>query len=184
MNCLIILRKLPLMILFISIASSSHAKEQFPSTYKSSGEEMVLKGTGTKRVFLMKAFVAGLYSDDTVEAKDVLTNVPKRIEVSYFVNIPGEKLTKYTERMMEKNTTPQTLAMLEEQIKLMGKYFVDLKPGDRYALTYLPQTGTEFEYNGKVVGVIAGEDFAHALFSVWIGKNPMDKTIKNKILGL
>lgn len=156
----------------------------FEQRFTMDGNPMVLKGVGLKRVFFMKAFVAGFYLEENIPTDQVFDNVPKRIEVMYFVNIPGDKLSKYTEDLMQKNMSAREYKSLRDRIYIMREYFVDLKPGDRYALTYIPKVGTKFEYNGKLVGIIGGEDFARGLFSTWIGANPMDQKIKSQILGL
>ena len=62
--------------------------------------------------------------------------------------------------------------------------YVDVQPGDRYALTYIPGIGTELALNGQPMGVIEGADFAAAIFSLWLGENPYDKRFKSALLGL
>ena len=62
--------------------------------------------------------------------------------------------------------------------------YVDVKPGDRYALTYVPGVGTELAFNGKPRGVIEGADFAAAYFAIWLGPQPLDNSLKEKLLGI
>ena len=58
----------------------------------------------------------------------------------------------------------------------------DVKPGDRYSLTYLPGRGTELALNGEPLGLIAGSDFASAYFSIWLGPKPLDAALKAQLL--
>ncbi len=168
----------------ISIPASAELSPRiFPSIWTKKDVSMELKGVALKRVFYMKAFVAGFYSEKNMPA-NVLDNIPKRIDVSYFVNIPVDKLCRYTERMMKLNMGDKGFNSVTAQVALMKKYFVNLKPGDQYAITYLPNEGTQFEYNGELIGTIPGEQFAKGLFSVWIGEKPMDPHLKKQILGL
>lgn len=154
----------------------------FEETYKDEGVSMNLQGTGLKTMVFFKAFVASFYKSDG-EKQTSLGEFPKRIEVEYFVKVPGKKLTKFTIDTMKDNVTKEELNKIVSEIDLMGKYFVDLKPGDRFSLTYFPGVGTKFAHNDQVTGIIKGNDFAKALFSVWIGEKPFDKNLKNKILG-
>jgi hypothetical protein len=62
--------------------------------------------------------------------------------------------------------------------------YEDVKPGDRYSLTYIPGKGTKLALNGEHKGTIEGSEFAAALFSIWLGNKPIDKTFKKQILGL
>jgi len=157
----------------------------FPRVYEYEENQLVLRGVGLKKIlFVKKAFVAGLYLDEDIATEDVFEDVPKRIDVSYFIHISGEKLTNYTESLMKKNMTKQEYGLLKERIVEMRKYFVDLEPGDHFSLTYIPRTGTKFEHNGQLIGVIEGQDFAKGLFATWIGERPMDEKIKSQILGL
>ena len=176
-----------MIVMFLSFLPMSLAVEpsaSFAPSFNNHGQQLTLKGTGFKRVLFMKAFRVAFYSDDEMTAENVLSDIPKRLEVLYFVSIPAEKLSDYTESLMKANLTKEEFGALKEEMPLMREYFVDLRPGDRYALTYIPDVGTEFEHNGKLVGIIKGELFAKAIFSTWLGGKPMDKHIKRLILGL
>ncbi|MCB9756939.1 MAG: chalcone isomerase family protein [Candidatus Omnitrophica bacterium] len=155
----------------------------FEETYQDEGISMTLQGTGLKTVVFFKAFVAGFYTD-AIDQEIVLGQTAKRIEVEYFVKIPGKKLNNFTIDTMKENITNEQFNSIAAEVDLMGQYFVDLKPGDRFSLTYIPGVGTKFAHNDQLTGVIQGNDFAKALFSVWIGEKPFDQNLKNQILGL
>lgn len=171
-------------ILFISEAWAVEvAGVRFNEFYQDQGIRMSLQGTGLKSMLFFKAFVAGYYSN-FAQTADLLGEFPKRIEVEYFVHIPGRKLSNYTIEQMKVNVSSDDFKKLSSQIRMMEKYFVDLKPKDRFALTYIPGVGTKFTHNGKLTGIIEGEDFARALFAVWIGDRPFDPVLKEQIAGL
>lgn len=154
----------------------------FSDHYHSDQLILPLQGLGVKNVMFFKAFVAAYYTNKNSEP-DALGEYSKRIEVEYFVNIPGKKLNAYTLDRMKYNVRDQEMQELKPELALMEKYFVDLKPGDRFALTYEPGMGTKFEYRGRLVGIVDGASFAKALFSVWIGEKPFDEQLKAQILG-
>ncbi|MCB9748062.1 MAG: chalcone isomerase family protein [Candidatus Omnitrophica bacterium] len=156
---------------------------QFLPKYKDGAVEMNLQGIGSKSVLFMKAFVAAFYIEEGM-AENPMANIPKHLEVEYFVRIPAKKLNNYTVERMAENISQEEMAALNKEIELMGQYFVDLAPGDRFALTYIPDLGTKFTHNDQLVGVVQGAQFAKALFSVWIGEKPFDERLKNQILGL
>ncbi|MCW8800766.1 MAG: chalcone isomerase family protein, partial [Desulfobacter sp.] len=58
-----------------------------------------------------------------------------------------------------------------------------VQPKARYALTYLPGLGTQLAINAEPLGTIEGLEFARAVFAIWIGKNPIDKTFRDRLLG-
>ncbi|MBZ0304825.1 MAG: chalcone isomerase family protein, partial [Anaerolineae bacterium] len=75
--------------------SAEESGVNFDRYYHEDNVNMTLQGTGLKRVVFFKAFVAGLYRDP-LNTADILGEVSKRIEVEYFVNIPGKKLSQFT----------------------------------------------------------------------------------------
>jgi chalcone isomerase-like protein len=58
-----------------------------------------------------------------------------------------------------------------------------VSPGDRYALTYVPDVGTELRLNEESLATIPGEDFAEAYFGIWLGDQPLDEGLRDKLLG-
>lgn len=159
---------------------ASAAQVDFPPDIEVSGVPMRLQGTGVKSVAFIKAFEAALYKEEGAE----LMSGGKKLIVEYFVRIPAKKLTKFTVDSMRDNVSEQTMTALGAQLDRMGELFVDLEPGDRFALAYIPGEGTHFLHNGRLTGTIQGEDFAQALYSVWIGERPFDEKLKRAILGL
>jgi nicotinate-nucleotide pyrophosphorylase len=86
--------------------------------------------------------------------------------------------------MISKNIDTQTFQRIRPQIDHHNSLYEDVQPGDRYSLTYIPGRGTELALNGKIKGIIKGADFASALFSMWLGKFPMNEPFKKQLLRL
>ena len=185
-----VIRRVACLISFVMITAVSPAFSDvdkgvnFVNAYEDAGVRMELKGTGLKRYFIFKAFIAGLYLGEGVAPHDVLGDVPKRLEVAYLAPVPARQLCQETRRRIARNISKAEWNALKEKIDIMDSYFVDIRPGDRYALTYVPGAGTKFEYNGRLVGSILGADFSSALFSVWFGPFPLEAALKSKLLGL
>jgi hypothetical protein len=74
-------------------------------------------------------------------------------------------------------------AALHERIEALAGLYRDVKPGDRYALTYVPDKGTTLSLNGEPLGSIPGDDFANAVFAIWLGDKPIDVKFRNQLLG-
>jgi hypothetical protein len=58
----------------------------------------------------------------------------------------------------------------------------DMKTGQRVVLTYTPGAGVEVTVNRAVKGTIQGDDFARALFAIWLG-DPPNPEVKLGLLG-
>lgn len=148
-------------------------------------QALEIKGAGVLRYLrFIKAYAGALYTLPGLAPERVLSDTPKRIEVEYFHALKGEDFGPATYKGLSKNLNEAEIERLRSKIDYHNSLYVDVQPGDRYALTYLPGIGTELAFNGQPMGVIEGSDFAAAIFSLWLGENPYDRQFKNALLGL
>ncbi len=133
-------------------------------------------------LLFIKAYVAALYLPEGVPASRALDNIPKRLEISYLVPIQGSDFGKGAAPVLERNLTPRQLAGIRERVERLNASYRDVKPGDRYSLTYRPGQGTELALNGSPLITIEGEDFAAAYFGIWLGRDPIDEKLKRDLL--
>ncbi len=131
---------------------------------------------------IFKPFVAALYLGEDVHPKQVLNDVPKRLEIEYYYSLVGRDIAAAGEKILAANVSTDQLQGLRPRIDRMQSWYQDVKPGDRYTLTYIPGHGTELALNGKSKGIIEGADFAAAYFTIWLGKAPMDVGLKDQLL--
>lgn len=145
---------------------------------------MRLNDVGLMRYrYVIKAYVAALYLGEGVGPTEVLADAPKRLEIEYFYAIQATGFANATEQGLAANVPAETLAALRPRIDRLNALYRDVKPGDRYALTYLPGVGIELALNGAPLGTIAGADFAAAIFAIWLGPNAIDASLKAQLLG-
>ncbi len=146
-------------------------------------KSMVLLGSALKKFLTFRVVTVDLYIAKGYQSQEVLSDIPKRLEVNYHVNIPKVELDRATIKGIKQNYTPEQLTALMPQIDQINSYYPDIKSGDQIAVTYAPGRGSEVELNGELKGVVPGNDFAKAFFSIWVGENPVDKQAKLKLLG-
>jgi len=143
-----------------------------------------VKGVGLLRYMVfVKVYVVALYLKQGVPAEQALSDTPKRLEIHYFKSIKAEDFAISTREMIAKNVNSETLERLQPRIEEINALYEDIRPGDRYSLTYVVGKGTELALNGKPKGVIVGPEFAYAMFSIWLGLRPLDKSLKESLLG-
>jgi hypothetical protein len=148
------------------------------------GQVLPLRGTG--RLVWMRivtVYDAALYLPGDVAGKDVLKDVPKRLELSYHLSIKGLKFGESAGPYLEKNVPAEELARLKPRIEQLNGFYRDVKEGDRYALTYVPGKGTTLSLNGNPLGTIDGADFAAAYFTIWLGAKPISDTLRDELIG-
>lgn len=146
---------------------------------------MSLRGAALLRyMVVIRAYVGALYVAEGRAAADLFKgDTAKRLELSYFHAIPAKDFSKSTRIMMEKNVSPEQFKALGPRLAQMNALYRDVRPGDRYAATYVPGVGTELALNGKPLGVVPGADFAAAYFAIWLGDNPIDGKFRDRLLG-
>lgn len=148
-------------------------------------QALEIKGAGVLRYLrFIKAYAGALYTQPGLTPETVLSDTPKRLEIEYFHALKGKDFGPATYKGLSDNLDAGEIERLRPRIDYHNSLYVDVQPGDRYALTYVPGVGTELALNGMPIGVIEGADFAAAIFSIWLGKNPYDRQFKNALLGL
>ena len=155
----------------------------FQESVSIDNRQVPLRGAALLRwLKIFKVCVAALYLPENVPANEVLADIPKRLEISYLVDIPGPDFGKGAEAVLERHHSASELARLRSRIDQLNAAYRDVKPGDRYALTYVPDQGTELSYNGQPLITIQGADFAAAYFGIWLGKDPIDKDMRSRLI--
>ena len=129
-------------------------------------------GTGLLRYWGFKAYVGAFYLEEGSTIEEALLDRAKRIEIEYLRPIKGKDFGPATDKGIAKNVDSKTFTRLRPLIDHHNSLYEDVQPGDRYSLTYLPK------------GLIKGADFAAAVFSIWLGPKPINKSFKKQILGL
>lgn len=149
------------------------------------GQELPMRGTGLFRYLgFIKAYVGVLYMPDNISSERVLADIPKRLELEYFHPIKGKDFGAATNKILSKNLGQETLERIMPRVEVHNSLYRDVKPGDRYSLTYVPGRGTELAFNGKPLGIIQGEDFASAIYAMWLGEKPINKSFRRQLMGV
>lgn len=143
-----------------------------------------LVGAGLFRYrVLFRAYAGALYvgEGETLDGK-LRPGIPLRLELEYFWSIRGEQFATAAWPFLEDNLSPHEFEMIRERAERLGELFVNVEPGDRYALTFIPGTGTTLTLNGETLGTIEGGDFAAAYFQIWLGEEPISARFRDHLL--
>ena len=156
---------------------------EFKDSHTNGGQRLLLNNVALMRYkIVIKAMVSALYLGEGVKPAEVLKDVPKRIEIHYFWNLEGKEIAKAADKLLAENISTTRLESIRVEINEMNALYENVKPGDRYTLTYIPGVGTELALNGKKKGLVPGAEFASAYFSIWLGKKPMDVAMRDTLL--
>jgi hypothetical protein len=180
----VIVVALSLTITVLPVRAAEVEGTKFSETHIADGKILQLSGTGLLRYWGFEAYTGALYLEKGVLVDEVLSDRAKRIELEYYRAIKGEDFGPATDKFIAKNLDAVTCERLRPRIEFHNSLYEDVQPGDRYSLTYVPGRGTELALNGEPKGIIAGAEFAAAVFSIWLGPKPINNAFKARILGL
>jgi Chalcone isomerase-like len=177
-------------VLSLTLALPAFAKEKevagvkFPETVTVEGKELKLNGAGLRTKAIFKVYAAGLYLESTTQdfAQIISSDQIKRVRMSMLRDLEKKKITEAISDGIAKNNKSQ-LPALKARIDTFNAAIQDLNKGDDLTLTYIPGKGTSVKSKAGQEISVEGKDFADALFSVWLGKDPVDDDLKDGMLG-
>jgi hypothetical protein len=171
-------------ICFSAAAAADVSGVKLPDTVTVEGKTLTLNGAGLRKKMVFKVYVAGLYLETpSKDAASILSaDQVRSMRLSILRSLEAKKITEAIREGFEKNSKAQMPA-LAQRLDRFEKMFPDVKEDDEIAMTYVPGKGTAVMARGAEKGVIQGKDFADALFSVWLGPNPVQEDLKAKLLG-
>ena len=146
-------------------------------------QQLRLYGMGLLRYrIFFRGYVAALYLPDDVSGNRALDDIPRRLELSYFWPIAASDFAMAAEKLLDRSSSDAELSALRSRIDTLHRAYRDVRPMDRYSLTYLPGIGTELRLNDELLASIPGSDFAAAYFGIWLGKSPLDAGLRDDLL--
>ena len=174
----------------ICFTGTSHAREvkgvEFPDTITIGNKECQLSGVGIRKKLIISVYLGGLYLEKpTDNSAEVIASIQcKRVLIHFIYKEVG--VDSIVEAWIEgfKKNNPEISPDLQMKIDRFNAMFTEpMLKDDTMEITYIPGTGTEVRIKNNVAGVIEGDDFMQALFSIWFGPSPPDKGLKKGMLG-
>ncbi|MEW5739745.1 MAG: chalcone isomerase family protein [Myxococcota bacterium] len=147
------------------------------------GKSLVLNGQGLRKKFLFKVYVASLYLEQKSNdpAAILAADGVRQVKMTMLRDLEKAKITDAIKEGFKKNAGDK-LASLQERLDKLCDAVSDLKSGQTLVIDYVPGKGTTVSGSGKTY-TAEGKDFADAMFSVWLGKSPVDEDLKRGMLG-
>jgi hypothetical protein len=155
-----------------------------PDTVQVDSTSLVLNGLGLRTKFMVKVYVAGLYLTEKSRNPEaiVMAGATKRIVLHFVRNVSRSQITDAFSDDFRKNS-PDAARTLKPDIDRLLSAMEAVKEGNQMVFTYVPGTGTSFTINGQEKLTIPGAPFQQMLFSVWLGPNPPNASLKKGLLG-
>ena len=160
--------------------------------FKLGGKELVRLGTGSRTKAILTVYYCSLYAPQELKGKSANAILDADEPMAVILKIDTKMLSKddfvkaITEGFAKSKSSGYTTSKVSQFTNLFAKLtFVKY---DMVYLQYVPQKGVQASYKsaaGKTefLGTISGLDFKKALFAIWLGPNPVQKSLKEGMLG-
>lgn len=159
---------------------------ELPDTLQVQEHTLVLNGAGVRSKYFMDVYVTALYLPE--KSQDAEAIIKADTVQSIQLHIISSRITR--SRLLESiedgvkasagKDFPRYAPTLKE---LSDAVNFEVKIGDVFEFTYVPGTGIHFYRNGDLLQVLPQFDFKQVLFGIWLGADPVQKSVKQGLLG-
>jgi hypothetical protein len=174
-----------LLALLIALPALAREREGVvaPPTIQVEGKTLNLMGMGLRKKLWFKVYLASLYLENPTEdaGQVIASDQIKRVQMNMLRDLERGKIVEAVQEGFQRNSGPQ-MPNLQERLDRFLRAIPDLRGGQTIVITYYPGRGTLIKAGGGEEVSLPGKDFADALFSVWLGKQPVDGELKQEML--
>jgi Chalcone isomerase-like len=179
------MRLIALIILLYALPLTAKVREGVVSqpVITAGGKELHLMGMGLRKKLFFKVYIASFYMEHPNEnpVQAIASDQVKRVEMHMLRDLERGKIVEAVQAGFEKNSAAQ-MPQLQARLDMFLKAIPDLKSGETITVMYVPGLGTSVKARQEQQITIPGKDFADALFSVWLGPQPVDDDLKDEML--
>ncbi len=158
---------------------------QLPETITVAGKELKLNGAGIRKKFIVKVYVGALYlaTPSSDPAAIVEADEPKSVHMRFLRDVGRDKVMGAFRDGFENNSGEKEARTLGPSLNRLASVIPpEVKEGQLLVVTYVPGKGTTVSVSGGGEMTIEGKPFADAMFRNWLGKDPADADLKEKML--
>ena len=159
-----------------------------PHTLEVKDTELTLNGGGERNRWFMHIYTASLYLEEpSTDAEAIISeDRPKAITLDITSGmINRDRMVGSVEDGFDQAMDGDTSSIQAHIDELITAFGDEIDEGDLIELIYLPGDGVTVRHNGELVGEVEGDDtFKEALFTIWLGDDPAQDSLKEGMLGL
>ena len=188
MNVTLSLSRRPLAVWLISlacwlavIAPGTARADAVPATIATRIHDARLAGEGELRWLGLRVYAAQLWSGPAGVKTDRLSGQPIALELRYFTSLKGSTIAESSASEIARLGFGDA-AQRERWSAQMAAVFPNVLRGDRLVGMVEPGRGTRFFHNDKPIGLIEGNEFAQAFFSIWLDERTQAPSLRESVL--
>ena len=151
------------------------------------GTQLVLNGAGVREKFFMDIYVGALYLEKSMHDPDaILADTGYASVLMHFIysEVDRNKITAGWTDGLTANLPSARMQAIRPRLEKFNTLFRTVVKGDVIRIDYVPDSGTQVRINGEWRGSVEGNDFFRDLLRIWLGTEPISKSLKHDMLGL
>lgn len=179
--------------LLCALAMTAQAQEmtvegvELPGTIKVADNELSLNGAGVRSKWFMSLYVGSLYLPQAFDSAQAIVEADQPMAIQLDIISGMINSENMTEATMEgfNNATGGNMEPIQDDIDaFMSLFEEEIKEGDQFKITYIPEEGIVGFKNGDRIGTVdGGMDFKKAVFGIWLGDVPAQESVKTAMMG-
>lgn len=183
------MKKFSLLFILLVIVGTTQAQDKdaiLPDTVTFNGESLMKNGEGIREKFFFDIYNGGLYLKKKSASAGSIAAADETMAIKLHIVSGMMSRSKMESALRDgfKKSTKGNTSSLDKRINTFVGFIKDeIEKGQIYDIVYEQGKGSVIYKDGVEKGYVEGLDFKKALFNIWIGDNPADKDLKDKMLG-
>ena len=158
---------------------------QIPDTLTLGEHTLTLNGAGIRSKYFMDVYVAGLYlpAPNQNATEIIQADEPQTMRlVITSSHITKARLLDSIEEGVEKSAGADYPRFKPHLKELEAALNFEVQQGDQYDFSWIPGSGTHVYRNGEALQVLPTLAFKQVLFGIWLGEDPVQRSLKQALL--
>lgn len=165
---------------FLALSPIFVSPSSFSDEKRVESEEWIQISNATATWMFFDVYNARLFSQQPFLSNDFLSDSqPLKLEFCYLKDLSAGVFVEGANNVLPKTLTPS----LQAEVERLHESYQSVKAGDCYILEYAPEFGTQLKLNHQPLFDSQKEGFKSVYFGVWLGENPLSKSLRSNLLG-
>jgi hypothetical protein len=144
---------------------------------------LVQRGSGTYTYFWFSVYDLAFACPDGLSAADALGEHPRSLTFTYHCSCSVDEQREEMRKAILRRIGRENKGEIDAGLAEINALWKPIASGDVLELVYSPDTGTRVKLAHVDLGLVPGTAFARVLFSIWLGDDPLDRTLRSALLG-
>ena len=177
---------LPFLILISAFIFTPINAAAAPKSMEYQEVKLMLNGEGNRVRFFMKVYNTSLYLISANSNAEEILNSNEAMAIRLDVTssmVTTAAMKDALNSGLVKSTGNNIGPITEEINQLIATFNSDVTDSDFFEFIYMPDSGTNVLKNSEYIDTIPGIEFKKAFFGIWLSNDPIQKNLKQAMLG-